>query len=91
MGDDGLALFLEQGDELFLLGHQGVDLCGFVGQKAAMLLCSSIDGIGKDRAELFIVDALPSNPISNRLKRRNERRSLSRYSPRVNAGSTWCL
>ena len=33
MGDDGLALFPEQGDELFLLGHQGVDLCGFRGQK----------------------------------------------------------
>ena len=30
VGDDGLALFLEQVDQLFLLGHQRVDLGGFV-------------------------------------------------------------
>ncbi len=30
MGDHRLALFLEQPYELFLLGHQSVDLAGFV-------------------------------------------------------------
>ena len=30
VGDDGLALFLQQGDELLLLGHQRVNLGGFV-------------------------------------------------------------
>jgi len=30
MGDHRLALFLEQAYELFLLGHQRVDLAGFV-------------------------------------------------------------
>ena len=30
MGDDGLALFLEQFDQALLLGNQGVDFGGFV-------------------------------------------------------------
>ena len=59
MGDDGLALFLEQGDELFLLGHQGVDLGGFAVKKLQCCFVPQLDGIGKcTGAELFIADAL---------------------------------